>query len=42
MQPANTVRLDNHAVASLRYIRSSMEAAGSFAVPGSAPWGASP
>jgi hypothetical protein len=36
MQPANTVRLDNHAVASLRYIRSSMEAAGSFAVPGSA------
>jgi len=36
MLPANTVRLDNHAVATLRYIRSSMEAATYLAVPGSA------
>lgn len=31
-----TVALDSHAVATLRYIRDSMEAATSFAVPGSA------
>jgi hypothetical protein len=32
----NTVRLDSHAAATLRYIRSSMEGAAQFAVPGSA------
>ena len=32
----NTVRLDSHAAATLRYIRSSMEGAVLFAVPGSA------
>ena len=32
----NTVRLDSHAVATLRYIRASMEGAVSLAVPGSA------
>jgi len=36
MQSADTIPIDSHAVASLRYIRSSMEAATSFAVPGSA------
>lgn len=35
MHPANTVQLDTHAVATLRYIRSSMESASSLAVPGS-------
>jgi hypothetical protein len=32
---ANTVELDSHAAATLRYIRSSMESAASLAVPGS-------
>jgi hypothetical protein len=36
MQTGNTVQLDSHAAASLRYIRASMEAAASLAVPGSA------
>lgn len=36
MQPANTVQIDSHAAATLRYIRASMEAAASLAVPGSA------
>ncbi len=36
MQSANTIQIDSHAAASLRYIRSSMESATSFAVPGSA------
>jgi hypothetical protein len=36
MQPAKTVNLDTHAMATLRYIRHSMDAAGSVAVPGSA------
>jgi hypothetical protein len=36
MQSANSVRLDSHAVATLRYIRASMDAAASVAVPGSA------
>jgi hypothetical protein len=36
MQSANTVRIDSHAVATLRYIRTSMEAAASIVVPGSA------
>lgn len=36
MQPAKTVNLDSHAMATLRYIRDSMDAAGSVAVPGSA------
>jgi hypothetical protein len=36
LQPGNTVQLDSHAAASLRYIRASMEAAASLAVPGSA------
>ena len=36
MQSADTIQIDSHAVASLRYIRNSMEAATSFAVPGSA------
>jgi hypothetical protein len=35
MDSANTVQLDSHAVATLRYIRSSMESAASLAVPGS-------
>jgi len=40
MQSANTVQIDSHAAATLRYIRASMEAAVSFAIPGSAelPW----
>jgi hypothetical protein len=33
---ANTVALDSHAAASLRYIRASMEAAGTLAIPASA------
>jgi hypothetical protein len=36
MPPAKTVMLDSHAAATLRYIRASMEAAGTVAVPGSA------
>lgn len=36
MQSANAVRIDSHAVATLRYIRESMEGAASVAVPGSA------
>ncbi len=36
MPPAKTVNLDVHAIATLRYIRASMEAAGSVAIPGSA------
>lgn len=36
MFPANTVPIDSHASATLRYIRNSMEAATEFAVPGSA------
>jgi hypothetical protein len=36
MQPANTVQIDSHAAATLRYIRTSMEAAVSITVPGSA------
>ena len=36
MQSANAVRIDSHAVATLRYIRASMDAAASVAVPGSA------
>lgn len=36
MPSAKTVNLDVHAIATLRYIRASMEAAGSVAVPGSA------
>jgi hypothetical protein len=36
MQSANTVDIDSHAAVTLRYIRSSMEAAASLAVPGSA------
>ncbi|WP_129643046.1 hypothetical protein [Peristeroidobacter agariperforans] len=36
MPPAKTVNLDSHAMATLRYIRESMDAAGSVAVPGSA------
>lgn len=35
MQAANTVQLDSHAAATLRYIRASMESASSLAVPGS-------
>jgi hypothetical protein len=34
--PANTVSMDEHARATLRYIRASMDAASSLAVPGSA------
>lgn len=34
--PAKTVALDSHAAATLRYIRASMDAAGTLAVPGSA------
>lgn len=36
MPSAKTVNLDMHAIATLRYIRASMEAAGNVAVPGSA------
>jgi hypothetical protein len=36
MRPANTVMLDSHALATLRYIRASMDAARTVAVPGSA------
>lgn len=36
MPPAKTVALDSHAAATLRYIRASMDAAGTLAVPGSA------
>jgi len=36
VQSANTVRIDSQAAATLRYIRASMEAASSIAVPGSA------
>ena len=36
MPPAKTVGLDTHAAATLRYIRASMDAAGTLAVPGSA------
>jgi hypothetical protein len=36
MRPTNTVTLDSHAAATLRYIRESMEAAGTIALPGSA------
>ena len=36
MSSSNTVQIDSHAAASLRYIRDSMEAATSFALPGSA------
>jgi len=36
MRETNTVPIDAHAVATLRYIRASMEAAGTVAVPGSA------
>jgi hypothetical protein len=35
MQSANTVQLDTHAAATLRYIRASMESAASLSVPGS-------
>ena len=36
MRQPHTVALDSHAAATLRYIRASMEAAGTVAVPGSA------
>ena len=36
MQSANAVRIDSHAAATLHYIRASMDAAASVAVPGSA------
>jgi hypothetical protein len=36
VQSANTVRIDSQAAATLRYIRASMEAASSIALPGSA------
>jgi hypothetical protein len=36
MYSTNTVRMDSHAAATLRYIRDSMESAASLAVPGSA------
>jgi len=35
MHSANTVQLDSHAAATLRYIRASMESASALAVPGS-------
>jgi hypothetical protein len=35
MHSANTVQLDSHAAATLRYIRASMESAAALAVPGS-------
>jgi hypothetical protein len=36
MPPAKIVNLDMHAISTLRYIRASMDAAGSVAIPGSA------
>ena len=36
MPPAKTVNLDAHAIATLRYIRASMDSAASVAIPGSA------
>ena len=36
MPQAKIVNLDMHAIATLRYIRASMEGAGSVAIPGSA------
>lgn len=36
MPPAKIVNLDTHAIATLRYIRASMDAAGNVAIPGSA------
>jgi len=33
-RPDNTVAIDSHALGTLNYIRSSIEAAGAFAVPG--------
>ena len=36
MRSANTVRIESHAAATLRYIRASMDGAASVAVPGSA------
>jgi hypothetical protein len=36
MPPAKTVHLDTHAIATLRYIRASIDAAGSVVIPGSA------
>lgn len=36
MRPGNLVPIESHAAATLRYIRESMDAAGSVAVPGSA------
>jgi len=36
MRPDNTVQIDRHAAATLDYIRASMQAAASLAVPGSA------
>jgi hypothetical protein len=36
MPPAKVVNLDTHAIATLRYIRASMDAAGNVAIPGSA------
>ena len=36
MPPTKIVNLDRHAIATLRYIRASMDAAGSVAIPGSA------
>jgi hypothetical protein len=36
VSPANTVTIDSHAAATLRYIRASMEAAGPLAIPASA------
>lgn len=36
MPQANTVTIDSHAAATLRYIRASMEAAGTLAIPASA------
>ncbi len=36
MPPTKVVNLDTHAIATLRYIRASMDAAGSVAIPGSA------
>jgi hypothetical protein len=36
MRPANTVQIESHAAATLRYIRASMDGAASVAVPGSA------
>lgn len=36
MRPSKPVAIDNHALGTLNYIRSSIEAAGAFAVPGTA------